>query len=139
MIKRYRDLLKINSFEDRLEYLRCRSNIGDATFGGRRKLNQMLYSSTEWKKVRDLVVIRDNGMDLGCDGYPIIGNIYVHHLNPITFNDILERHDCVFDPENLISSSFQTHNIIHFGTGSCDVTHNKIVTRKPYDTCPWKR
>ena len=139
MNKKYSELIKIEKFEDRFDYLRCNCKIGDFTFGGHRQLNQLLYRSTKWKKIRDKVIIRDDGLDLAHPDYPICGSIYVHHINPITIDDILDERENVFDPENLISTSFQTHNAIHFGSDKVSIIcSNKPVTRKPNDTCPWK-
>lgn len=139
MIKRYSELIKIETFQDRLKYLKTNCRVGDITFGGHRQLNQLLYSSTKWKKVRNLVIIRDDGLDLAHNDYPIFGSVYIHHINPITIDDILEDRANVFDPENLISTSFKTHNVIHFGgDGIKGLVNNTFVTRKPNDTCPWK-
>lgn len=135
--KCYSELIQMRTFQERFEYLKCDGFIGETTFGGHRYLNQILYNSDRWKKVRREVIIRDNGFDLAHPDYPIGGNIYVHHLNPITIDDILEEHYCVFDPNNLISTSFQTHNAIHYG--SEEMLVKEPVTRRPNDTCPWKR
>lgn len=137
MNKSYRRLIWLSSFQERFDYLKCDGSVGDYTFGGHRYLNQLLYNSQRWKKVRNEVIIRDNGFDLAHRDYPIGGNIYVHHINPITIDDILEERSCVFDPDNLVSTSFQTHNAIHYGNEQ--IITREPVTRKPYDTCPWKR
>lgn len=139
MIKTYSELIKIETFSDRFEYLKCAGRIGEFTFGGHRQLNQILYRSEQWKKVRDKVIIRDDGMDLAHPDHQIYGSIYIHHINPITIDDILEERENVFDPENLISTSFRTHNAIHFGSDENLLISDKPVTRKPNDTCPWKR
>lgn len=133
--KCYSDLVKIPDFYDRIKYLQTNSHIGDQTFGGHRYLNQILYQSCEWRKIRREVIIRDRGCDLGHEDYPIRGKIYVHHINTITIEDILQRRPCVFDPENLISASNQTHNAIHYGQ---DIRRDEIATRRPNDTCPWR-
>lgn len=136
MDKSYKDLVMIQDYQERLEYLKCTSVIGDLTFGGHRQLNQMLYTSDEWKKTRQRVILRDDGCDLGHPDYPIRGPAYVHHINPITIDDILQRKPNVFDLNNLVCTSFQSHNYLHFGTEKPS-TQN-VVTRKPNDTCPWK-
>lgn len=135
MIRRYSVLISIEDFKSRLQYLKCNGAIGEETFGSHRYLNQRLYTSDRWKKLRREIILRDNGMDLAHKDYPIKGNIYIHHINPISIDDILESHHCVFDPENLISVSFNTHNMIHYGT---DDIANDLIIRKPNDTCPWK-
>lgn len=137
IIKRYSDLVNLPTFDERLEYCRFKGFIGDETFGGHRYLNQILYHSSEWRRFRRRVILRDNGFDLGCVDVPICGSVYIHHLNPITPEDILERRQCIFDMENAISVSFQTHNAIHYG-----VEKPKIVTpveRYENDTCLWRR
>lgn len=135
-IKTYSKLSSYKHFEDRLNYLMCNNMVGEETFGSYRYLNQRLYSSNEWKRVRGEIIIRDNGFDLAHKDFPIFGMIYVHHLNPITIDDILEGNFCVFDPENLVSTSFDTHNTIHYGK-DCH-TLNEPITRSPNDTCPWR-
>lgn len=137
MIKTYKELISIQGYDDRLKYVQCYSNVGDMTFGSHRYVNQVLYSSSEWKKTRQLAIIRDNGMDLAHADYPIRGKIYVHHINPLTIDDILERRPCVFDLNNLVCVSFDTHNQLHYG-GDTVMQTRELVTRKPNDTCPWK-
>ncbi len=137
-IRTYSDLMKIESFEDRLNYLRVSASVGVETFGGKRYLNQMLYNSSEWKKVRRMVIIRDNGFDLGHMEHPIKGQIYIHHLEPITVDDILRRNGKIFDLENLISVSFNTHNVIHYGVESKNLFPDQME-RRENDTCPWKQ
>lgn len=133
--KCYSELCELDSFEKRFEYLKIKSVIGDQTFGGHRELNQILYKSLDWKNTRRAVMLRDNGCDLGLDGYKIFGKILIHHINPITILDILNHKSCVFDLENLISTSFDTHNAIHYG--SFELINKDPITRKPNDTCPW--
>lgn len=119
MNKSYSELCKFETFEDRLDYLFLGDNkIGEETFGGHRWLNQNLYTSTEWKRTRRNVIIRDNGCDLGDIDHPIPNKskIIIHHINPLTIQDILDRSQKVFDLENLISVSFDTHQMIHYGT-----------------------
>lgn len=137
MNRRYSELVRLQTFRERFEYVKCSGIVGDQTFGSHRYLNQILYSSDRWKKIRREVIIRDDGFDLGHPDYPIGGYIYVHHINPITVDDILNDCFCVFDLENLVSTSFQTHNAIHYGRDT--PRQNQLIIRKPNDTCPWKR
>lgn len=134
---RYSELVEIPTFEGRFEYLNLNGKVSEATFAGHRYLNQVLYSSSEWRRFRRRIILRDDGCDLAHEDYPMYGGIYIHHLNPLTIDDIIERRACVFDPENVVCCSFQTHNAIHYGTlessGVCI-----IVERKPNDTCPWR-
>lgn len=136
-IKTYHELILLPTFEERFEYLKSKSRVGDKTFGGHRCLNQLLYrQSPEWRSVRREVILRDNGFDLAHADYPIFGPIYVHHINPITIEDIIDRKDSVLDPNNLICCSFPTHNAIHYGTFE---TINKApIVRVKNDTCPWR-
>lgn len=131
----YSDLIRIQSFEERLKYLMRFSKVGEETFGGLRWLNQQFYQSMDWKAAKKIVILRDKGNDLGVDDYPIHGSIYVHHIEPITYNDLMGRSSKLFDPENLISCSYQTHETIHYGKES--FTREPII-RKPNDTCPWR-
>lgn len=136
MIRRYSELIRIPTFQERFEYAKCGGSVGVETFGEKRYLNQTLYSSPEWRRVRRNVIIRDGGFDLAHEDYPIPRSIHIHHLNPITADDILERNPCLFDLENLVCVGFQTHNAIHYGSGSFS-DRNPIV-RSRNDTCPWK-
>ena len=135
-IKCYSELIKIKNFHDRFEYLKLDGLVGEATFGGHRYLNQLLYRCPEWRFIRRDVIIRDDGNDLAHEDFPILGNVFVHHINPITVDDILNRRKCVFDLENLISASQNTHNAIHYGDSSI-ITGEPIIRRKN-DTCPWR-
>lgn len=137
MIKSYSELLRLKTFEERLRYLMKNGIVGDITFGGHRYLNQMLYKTDQWKKVKRQVIIRDDGCDLAHPDYPIYGSIYVHHIEPITIDNILNRDWCVFDLDNLISSSFTTHNMIHYGNEDGIKTF-ELPIRRPNDTCPWR-
>lgn len=134
--KSYSELIKIEKFEDRFNYLSLTGIVGETTFGGHRYLNQMLYQSDKWKSTKREVILRDNGCDLAHPDYQINGSIYIHHLNPITTDDILEERPCVFDLENLICTTFRTHNAIHYG--SIDLLPKKPVNRTKNDTCPWR-
>ena len=136
--KRYSDLLSYNTFEDRFNYLKLNSTVGDDTFGFDRYLNQQFYKSREWKSVRDYVITRDNGCDLGIPGMEIHGPIYIHHINPINIEDIEHSSDKLLDPENLICVSFETHNAIHYGDDSF-ISRNTVIERSHNDMCPWKK
>lgn len=136
MRKTYQELLKLDSFEDRFDYLRTNGTVGDITFGGHRSLNQILYQTPQWRSTRREVILRDNGCDLAHKDHPISGSIYVHHINPITIDDILKDRPCVFDLGNLVSISFRTHNAIHYG--SKESIPSGLVVRSKNDTCPWK-
>ena len=132
----YSDLIKLKTFEERYEYLKFSSKIGEATFGYERYLNQMFYGSPEWKAFRRDVIIRDNGMDLGLEGYDITDRIEVHHINPIT-PEMIERNDPkLMDMDNVICTSSRTHKAIHYGDKS--LLPKDPIERKPNDTCPWR-
>ena len=133
----YSEMLNLKTFDERFEYLKLSSNIGIATFGFDRYINQRFYHSQEWKRVRDRVIVRDNGCDLGLKDYPIFGKIYVHHMNPISLKDIHESTSFLLNPENLICVSLDTHNSIHYG--SVPNASIGLIVRKPNDTCPWKK
>lgn len=117
-IKSYRDMLREDTFEGRFEYLKIGGVVGESTFGHNRHINQSFYRSREWKSVRDIVVIRDNGCDLGVDGYEINGALLIHHINPVSLDDIVHGSDRVLDTDNLITTTKATHNAIHFGDSS---------------------
>lgn len=134
--KSYTELSKLKTFEERFNYLKLKGEVGKITFGYDRILNQTLYSSSKWKRVRDEVIIRDNGCDLGSEGYEIHSKAIVHHINPISIEDIKNRSDCLFDPENLITTTHNTHNAIHYSDE--DILVKGPIERKPNDTCPWK-
>lgn len=142
MIRTYTELIKIKTFEDRIKYLRVHNTVGEKTFGYNRYMNQIVYHSNEWKALKKKIILRDsNGnyvLDLGCEECPIPEGerIYIHHLNPITVEDIKNHRSCVFDPENLICTTFKTHQIIHY-----ESTLDRIkdyIERKPNDTIPWR-
>ena len=134
--RRYSELIKIKKFEDRFNYLSLVGIVGETTFGGHRYLNQMLYQSEKWKSTRREVIYRDNGCDLAHEDHTIHGSIYIHHLNPITIDDILNERPCVFDLENLICTTFRTHNAIHYG--SENLLPKGLVKREKNDTCLWR-
>lgn len=136
MTKTYLEMSELQTFEERLEYLMLDGKVGEDTFGFDRYLNQALYKSKEWRSLREKIIIRDNGCDLGVEGYEINDRILIHHINPITQQDILERDACVFDPNNLISVSKRTHDAIHYSSSL--IVTNKPKVRTVNDTCPWK-
>ena len=136
MMKSYSELIRIPSFEERFQYLRINGIVGEETFGCDRYLNQIFYKSEEWKRIRRRVIIRDNGCDLAWDEYEIKGIIVIHHINPIIKEDILNRSSKLFDLENLICTSVNTHKAIHYGNE--EMLPKKIVERTMNDTCPWK-
>lgn len=135
-IKTYSELIRIPTFEDRIRYLELKGKVGSETFGGHREINQLLYHSREWRSLRNYIILRDNGCDLAHLDYEIFGSIYIHHLNPIAVDDVLHMRSNVYDPENLVSVSFETHSRIHYGFDN--PIPNKIVERRMGDTCPWK-
>ena len=136
-IKCYSELIALPTFEERYRYLRLRGSVGKDTFGFDRFLNQRFYRSAEWRRIRDQVIIRDNGCDLGIEDRMIPGKVLIHHMNPITEKDIINATDILLNPEYLICVSHTTHNAIHFGDENLLVPD--LVVRTPYDTCPWKR
>lgn len=135
--KTYSELIIIPTFLERFRYLKIGGLVGKSTFGYDRYLNQILYHSDEWKTFRRDIIIRDNGCDLSAEGFDIHGLMIVHHIDPITVEDILNRHPKVFDPENVILVSHKTHNAIHYGDESMLMLGP--IIRTPNDTCPWKR
>ena len=135
-MKTYSELILLTTFKERFEYLKLSGVVGRDTFGFDRYLNQQFYRTSEWKKVRDAVIIRDNGCDLGVEGYEIHDRIIIHHLNPITVNDVIKHSDWIVDPNQLICTSFRTHNAIHYGDIS--LIDKQPTIRKPNDTCPWR-
>ncbi len=136
MIRTYSDLIKLPTFEERYLYLKLDGVVGEDTFGFARYLNQEFYRSPEWRKVRREVILRDNGCDMALESEPIPGRIYVHHLNPITPEDLESRSSKLFDMENLVSVSYNTHQAITYGIDS--LVQRQNVDRAPNDTCPWR-
>lgn len=135
-IRSYSELIQLKTFIERFEYLATTKRVGDPTFGVNRYLNQNFYRSKEWRRVRNIVIARDNAQDLGVPGREIMGSIYVHHMNPVTVEDIYDNYDLLLDPEFLISTSFDTHQAIEFGD------KNKLIylprERRRGDTTLWK-
>ena len=137
IIKSYSELIKIPTYKERFEYLRLNGIVGKDTFGYDRYLNQAFYNSPEWRRFRRDIIIRDNGCDLACEGYEIRGKIILHHINPITQDDLISRRrDVLFDPENIICVTHNTHNAIHYGDANLLIIGP--VERTANDTCPWK-
>lgn len=137
-IKTYSELIQLPTFKERYRYLRLKGRVGRDTFGHDRYLNQILYQRhPKWKSARDYVIIRDNGCDLGIEGYEIHSKIIVHHMNPITMDDIENESDFLFDPEFLICTTHITHNAIHYGDE--DLLIAEPIIRTKNDTCPWRR
>lgn len=137
IIRTYSELIALPTFEERYRYLRLDGRVGQETFGFDRWLNQKFYKDPEWLRVRDLVIIRDNGCDLGIEGREIHGRILIHHMNPITTEDIVKRSRYLLDPEYLICTVKRTHDAIHYGDENL-LTLDPIVRTKN-DTSPWKR
>ena len=137
LIRTYSELITIPTFKERFEYLKLNGSVGLETFGHDRYLNQILYNSPEWRRFRPEIIVRDNGCDLACKGYEIFGKILIHHINPITAQDILNRNPKVFDPENVITTVHNTHNAIHYGDENLLIT--APIERSRNDTCPWRK
>ena len=137
MIRNYSELITLRTFKERFEYLKLDGIVGEETFGFDRYMNQIFYKSKEWASVRREVIIRDNGCDLGVDGYEIHGKILIHHMNPINLSDIVHKTDELFIPDYLITTVLSTHNAIHYGDAS--LLPALPVERRANDTCPWRR
>lgn len=136
-IKTYSEMLKYKTYKERYEYLKLDGKIGEDTFGHNRHLNQDFYKSAEWKRIRNFVIARDFGCDLGCSEMPIKGLIYIHHMNPITVTDLYKNIDKVLNPEYLVCVSKRTHDAIHFSDDK--ILFTGFIERTPNDTCPWKQ
>ena len=134
MIRTYSDLVQLTTFEDRFEYLRLVGKVGFPTFGHERWMNQHFYTSSEWRRIRNEVIARDNGFDLGVVGHPISGKIIVHHMCPLDPEKLEQSDETILNPEYLISCSIMTHNAIHFGDAAPD---HKPIERRPGDTLLW--
>lgn len=135
-IRTYSELITLPTFKERYEYLRLGGRVGEDTFGFDRYLNQAFYKSEEWCSIRDHVITRDNGCDLGMEGHEIFGRILIHHMNPIRKEDIINRSDILLNPEYLICTIKNTHDAIHYGDESLLVI--APVERRKNDTCPWR-
>ena len=137
IIRTYSELIKLETFEERFRYLELSGTVGAETFGFDRYLNQNFYTSDEWKRLRNQIIIRDNGCDLGVSGYDIHTVILIHHMNPISVKDVLAHNDLLINPEYLITTRLSTHNGIHYGDDSILQSYS-VIERRPGDTCPWR-
>lgn len=135
-IKTYSELILLPTFEERFKYLQLNGRVGDDTFGFDRYINQKFYRSAEWKRIRDQIIIRDNGCDLALEGYEIYGRILIHHMNPITVKDVELSTEYLMNPEYLICVTHNTHNAIHYGDEK--LINKGPIVRTKNDTCPWK-
>ena len=136
-IRNFHELSKLNTFEERFNYLKLNGTVGKSTFGYDRYLNQRLYKTNrKWLRTRDIVIIRDNGFDLGMFGHTIYTKILVHHMNVISVEDIELDRDSLYDPDLLICTCLDTHNAIHFG--DANLIAKPLIERRVNDTCPWK-
>lgn len=133
-MRSYSELVTIDSFEDRIRYLQTRNSVGMYTYGGTRSVNQSFYRSQLWRSLRNKIILRDNGCDLAHKDYPIDGRIYIHHINPITVDDIVNRSESLTDPDNLVCVSFRTHQTIHYAE---DIPE-PVKERHMNDTIPWR-
>lgn len=136
MIRTYSELIRLPTFKERYEYLKLNGTIGTDTFGFDRYINQEFYNSKEWKRIRDQVIFRDLGCDLGVEGFEIAGKVIIHHINPIRKEDIFDVTDYLMNPEYLITTTLRTHNAIHYGDDS--LLPKEPITRRPNDACPWR-
>ncbi len=137
-IRRYSELIRLPTFEERFNYLSLHGEVGTDTFGFDRYMNQMFYKSAEWKRIRDYVIIRDCGCDLGIPGRDIHTRIIIHHMNPINPDDIKDSTDYLLNPDYLITTTHNTHNAIHYGDINL-LAPSKPTVRTPNDTCPWRK
>lgn len=136
-MRTFKELDRLKTFDERYEYLRLKGEVGQDTFGFDRYINQMFYKSAEWKRVRDQVIVRDNGCDMGDEEHPIMGRIIIHHMNPIRKEDFNVNPDFLLNPDYLVCVSHNTHNAIHYG--SINLLPREPIERKPNDTCPWRK
>lgn len=136
VIRTYSELILLPTLEERFEYLKLDGKVGEELFGYARYLNQVFYHGERWADAKHEVILRDGGYDLGVKGWKIMGNIYVHHMNPVTLEQLKADDPCLYDPENLISCSFKTHQAITFGSRA--LIPQPLIIRRPNDTCPWK-
>lgn len=136
MIRKYSELTKLETFEERFEYLSLKGEVGASTFGFDRYLNQKFYKSTEWKQIRNLIIVRDSGCDLGIKGRELPCRIIIHHMNPLQVRDITNSTEFLLNPDYLICVSNETHQAIHYGDKS--LLLKEPTVRKKNDTCPWK-
>lgn len=135
-MKTYSEMILLPTYNERFRYLKLDGKVGADTFGLDRYLNQVFYRSAEWKRIRDMVIVRDNGCDLGIPELPIYGKVIIHHMNPLSVDDILnDDPECVMNPEYLVCVSHSTHNAIHYGD---DSQLHEYIPRRANDTAPWK-
>lgn len=135
MIRSYSELSRIVGFDERFDYLKLNGAVGRSTFGFDRYINQKFYTSYEWKRARNQVILRDDGCDLGVPGYEIYGQLLIHHINPMGVDDIIHGEEWIFDPEYLITTTQNTHNAIHFGSDK--LLPKTVIARSPHDTKLW--
>lgn len=135
-IRTYSELMELKTFEERYNYLKLGGKVGAETFGNERYLNQKFYKSKEWRAIRDYVIIRDGACDLGLDDRSIEGKIFIHHMNPISKEDIIDQTDYLLNPEYLICVTKKTHDAIHYGTK--EIESDEPIMRSKNDTCPWR-
>lgn len=133
----YSELITLPTFEQRFDYLKLNGKVGEDTFGFDRYMNQVFYRSQEWKTIRNKIILRDNGCDLGIEDRPIYERIYIHHMNPVLVDDIVGRSSYLLNPEYLICVSQTTHNAIHYGDANL-LMPSMITERSPNDTAPWR-
>ena len=134
--KSYSELMELKTFEERFEYLKIKGYVGEITHGGHRYLNQQLYSSNRWQRLRKQIIMRDDGCDLAIPDRQIHGKIVIHHINPISLDDLVRQAAIIFDPENLITVAYATHEAIHYS--SIDMLPKDYIPRRENDTCPWR-
>lgn len=135
-IRTYSELMRLPTFEERFKYLKLDGKVGQDTFGFDRYLNQGFYNSKEWKSIRDRIIVRDKGCDLAMEGHEIFSRIYIHHMNPITVDDLVHSSEFLLNPDYLICVSYNTHNAIHYGDENLLAT--APIERTRNDTCPWR-
>lgn len=133
----YSELIVLPTFEERYRYLQLKGSVGEETFGFDRYINQKFYNSQEWKSIRDYIIVRDQGCDLGIEGYEIHGRIYIHHMNPVLLKDVMYRTEYLTNPEYLITTTHSTHNAIHYGDENLLI--KTPIERSKNDTCPWRK
>lgn len=139
-IRTYNELRQLKTFAERYEYLKLAGQVGVETFGFDRIFNQMFYRSAEWQHIRSKVILRDNACDMGLEGFEIMDKIYIHHMNPVTIDDIKNATEFLLEPRYLICVSFQTHNAIHYGVRDVnDLMPKDPIVRYPNDQCPWRK
>lgn len=133
----YSELITLPTFEERYRYLQLKGSVGEETFGFDRYINQKFYNSQEWKSIRDYIIVRDQGCDLGIEGCEIYGRIYIHHMNPVLLKDVMYRTEYLTNPEYLITTTHSTHNAIHYGDENLLI--KTPIERSKNDTCPWRK